>query len=923
LTDGAGGVGRASVVGRESVLARLDQFVRDRPAGGTIVLVGGAGIGKTTLWEAAVGSARAGGARVLTARPSGSAAQLPFGGLIDLCDGLEEAEFAAVPPPQRRALEAALLRAEPPVPAASTTAVALGLLGVVRTLAARAPVIIAIDDLPWLDAPSAEALAFVARRVDETLVKFLLARRPGRVGALESMLSRAGVERVQLDPLSLGAVRRLLFERFGLTMSRHHLVRVVELTGGNPLFALEVGRSLVDRDRAALDDDLPLSESLEDMLGNRVAQLPATVRRVLLAVALSEDPRADQLVGIIDERALDDALDTGAVVIDGQRVRASHPLLAAAAEKRSRAGERRRLHLALSETARDEPTRAMHLALAATTPDEALAARVAAAADIARARGARQQAALLAGHGLRLTAASAEARARRVLDLAERLDDAGELRRMTALLNQELASLPPGSLRARAWMLLSESDAVRSRDEQEAFLEQALTECGEDRNLRARVLVKRAGNAAVAGVANLAQAEAWAIQALEDAQESTVSRYALWALAFARGLTGRGCDDLCAQSAVAADPTAYISASAERVAAYRLVWRGELADARASSQTLLELADERGDPTSYAMVRMQTVVLELRAGRLDAAAHLLDEWAESSDFETQFRPQYPRCRALLEAVRGAVAEATRWAEETIRLAQAAGSRWDELEARRALGTAALVEPTPDEALAALWPVWEHCEREGVLDPGVFPVAPELVEALVEKERFDDARAITHKLEERGARQGHPWALASAKRCTALVQLAEAGYAEASAARLAEASVELEQLGFIFDRARCQLALGRIQRRVKQWRNARQTLEQAAGGFAALGADGWAQRARSELERVGGRRRTEGELTPSERRVVELAAEGLSNKEIAAALYVTVNTVEVYLARAFTALGVRSRAQLAKRLAAGWQSDGGE
>jgi hypothetical protein len=147
-------------------------------------------------------------------------------------------------------------------------------------------------------------------------------------------------------------------------------------------------------------------------------------------------------------------------MIDGQHVRASHPLLAAAAEKRSRAGERRLLHLALSETARDEPTRAMHLALAATAPDEELAARVAAAAGVARARGARQQAALLAGHVLRLTPASAEARASRVLELAERLDDAGELRRMTVLLNEELASLPSGPMRARARLLLSESDAV-------------------------------------------------------------------------------------------------------------------------------------------------------------------------------------------------------------------------------------------------------------------------------------------------------------------------------------------------------------------------------------------------------------------------------------------------------------------------------
>jgi len=915
LADRASGVGRVWVVGREVELARLDQFARDPGSGSAIVLIGGPGIGKTTLWETAVGFARASGARVLTARPSESAAQLPFGGLIDLCDGFDQTELAVVPAPQRRALEVALLRAEPGLPAASTTAVALGLLGVVRTLAARAPVIIAIDDLPWLDAPSAEALAFLAQRLDEAPVTFLLARRPGRVGALESVLSRAGVERVQLAPLSLGAVRRLLFERFGLTMSRHRLLRVVELTGGNPLFAVEVGRTLLERDGASLDDDVPLSESLEEMLGNRVAQLPPRVRRALLAVALSEDPRTDQLVGIIEERALDDAVDAGAVVIDGQRVRASHPLLAAAAEKCSRAGDRRRLHLALSQTARDEPTRAMHLALAATHPDEQLAARVAAAAGVARASGARPQAALLAVHALRLTPASAEARGRRVLDLAERLDDAGELRRMTALLNEELASLPPGPLRARALLRLGGGGDVTSRHEQDRYLHMALAECGADRDLRAHVLARLAANTAAGAVEHLGQAEAWAREAVELTSDRTARRDALSALAWALGLAGADVDPLCEQSHATTDPSADILASPERVAAQQLVWRGEIVRARATLTELRAIADAGDDPYSYGMVRLHLAEAELRAGRLAAAVPLLDEWGESEDLETQFYPQLPRCRALLEVCRGAAAPARDWAQETIRLARAAGVMWDELEARRARGIAALLDGAPDQAVADLSWVWGYCEREGVREPGVFPVAPDLVEALFELGRLDDAAAVTGSLGERARELDHPWASASAKRCGGLLRDNDA--------LLREASVDLEQLGLGLDAARCLLALGRAQRRRKRWREARETLTQAAAAFTALGADGWAQRARSELERVGGRRRTEGGLTPSERRAVELAAEGLSNKEIAAALYVTVNTVEVYLARAYTALGVRSRAQLAKRLAASSRADGGE
>ncbi len=908
--------GVVSVVGRGAELARLDHFLHDARPGGSIVLIGAPGIGKTTLWDAALRLAQDLGTCVLAARPSGTAAQLPFGGLIDLCDQVGEGELAALPGPQRRALEEALMRAEPGAEPAPIPAAAPGMLGVVRALAARGPVVIAIDDAQWLDRQSADALAFVARRLEGLRVTFLLARRPGQVGLLEGVVSRAGVERLQVGPLSFGAVRRLLFEHLGLSISRQRLRQIVDATDGNPLFALEVGRALLDGEGRALAGDLPLPDSLEEMLSARVARLPPAVRRVLLAVALSEDPRIDRLPATV-AGTLAEAADAGVVVIDGQRVRSAHPLLAAAAEKRSRARERCELHLALSDTAADEPARALHLALASDTPDDALASRVAAAAEAARADGTRRQAALLATQALRLTTAEARERPQRVLELAERLDDAGELRQMTALLRDELPSLPPGPLRARAWLLLSEGDDVRSRQDQDRYLDRALSESAEDRNLRARLLGKKAAHAAAAGVSQLARAEAWALEALELADDPDVERYALYSLAWPLSLTGRELVDLCGRSAAAGNPSAYLSASPERVAAKRMMWRGELASAREALASMLALADDRGDPTSYAMIRMHIVEVELRTGELDVVARLLDEWGQSSDYETQFRPQYPRCRAQLEAARGSAQEAGRWAAETIQLAQAAGSVWDELEARRARGIAGLIEAAPELALADLWPVWEHCEREGVLDPGAFPVGPELVEALIELARFDEADAVRRRLHELAAQQDHPWATATARRCDGALELATGGDVDAGSALLMEASLDLERLELRLDSARCLLALGRAQRRLKQWRGARETLELAAERFAALGADGWARRSKSELDRIGGRRRAgDGTLTASERRVVELAADGLSNKEIAAALYVAVNTVEVYLARAYAKLGVRSRAQLAKRLVDG-------
>jgi hypothetical protein len=487
------------VVGREAELARVDDFLRDTGAGGTLVLIGEAGIGKTTLWETGLESARARGAHTLVARsPVSGEAELEFSGLIDLCERLEADDLQSVPAVQRRALEAALLRSEPPPEPVARAVVARAFFSAVRAAAEREPVVIAVDDLQWLDPASAEVLSFLSRRIAGTRIGFLCARRPGPAGVLETALARKGLVRLGVGPLSIGAVRRLLFDRLGLTLSRQRLRRIVDATGGNPLFALEIGRSLVEQGERAFDEGALLPESLEEILDERVMRLSAAVRGVLLAVALSEEARVDQLISVVGEGALDEALDARVVNLEGPRVHVSHPLLAAAAEKRSRTGERRAMHRALSEVARDEPVRVLHLAFSTSAADGELAARLAAAAEAARSRGARRQAAVLASEALRLTPSEAVERGERVLELAACLDDAGDLRRMTALLEGELISLPAGPLRARAWLHLSEGGRVRSRYDQDAYLERALAECGEDRALRAHLRAKLAGNAAVA-----------------------------------------------------------------------------------------------------------------------------------------------------------------------------------------------------------------------------------------------------------------------------------------------------------------------------------------------------------------------------------------------------------------------------------------
>jgi DNA-binding CsgD family transcriptional regulator len=270
---------------------------------------------------------------------------------------------------------------------------------------------------------------------------------------------------------------------------------------------------------------------------------------------------------------------------------------------------------------------------------------------------------------------------------------------------------------------------------------------------------------------------------------------------------------------------------------------------------------------------------------------------------------------VLAAIGGFPAEAERFAEAAIAATERGDAKWDRLESLRARGIAALCVGDAARAAESLRLVWEHTQREGIDDPGAFPVAPDLVEALVEISELEEARRVTARLQKQAEEQEHPWGLATSKRCNGLIRLTTGGDSEAGALALLDAAGEYETLGLHFDESRTLLALGRAQRRLRKWGAARSALERAAVAFDEIGADGWAERARSELARVGGRRpQAEGELTPTERRTAELAAQGLSNKQIAGTLFVSVHTVEVHLSHAYAKLGIRSRAQLARHLA---------
>lgn len=900
------------VVGREAELAALHAFLEVDESARALVVTGAAGIGKTTLWEAGLGAARERGFRVLSSRASSAEAQLSYAALIDLLEGVEREELADIPTPQLQALEVALLRAEPSGAPPEARAIQLGFLNALRVLAADRPLLVAIDDVPWLDGPSGEALTFAARRLDVATVTFLLARRPARAPALEQALGERKVRDLEVGPLSLGATRRLLSERLGLSLPRHFLRQLVAATLGNPLFSLEVGRMVATYGLPALGEELPVPDTVDDLLGARMARLSPPARRLVLALALGRELDIEHVPAIADEAVLDAAVADGIVSVEDGRVRVSHPLLAAAVKRRAPARARRELHLQLAGVMGDEELRARHLALGTQHPDTELARAVADAATSASARGARQDAAELSTHAWRLTPPADGERAERLLELAGHLELAGATQQIVDLLEPELDALPPGEPRVRALLLLVECGRRTGRNVHK-YHELALAESGDDARLRAYVLPSMAVLLGTASVERLRDAEALAAEALAGAGEAgpDVERLALDALAWLRGLRGAPPADANGRHRAA---TGYIAASAERIAALRLTWRGEVDRARELHRQLLALADKRGETISYALEHLHLCELELRAGDCDAASRLLEEWMESldQDYLAAPSPTYERCRALLAAVRGPAGEAEDWASNILGADKAAirASRWNWLEALRACGISALLAREPGRAAESLGEVWEHTRREGVDEPGVFPVAPDLVEALVELGELDEARTVTDRLRRLSEAQGHPWGLASAARCAGLIALAAGSYDDEAAAALSQAAAAYATLGLRFDAARSMLAQGRAQRRSRKWAAARKALEQAVAAFDAIGSTGWAEEARSELTRVGARRpQPAGELTPTERRVAALAAEGLSNKEIAQTLFVTVKTVEAHLSHAYAKLRVRSRSQL--------------
>ena len=421
-----------------------------------LVIDGEAGIGKTTLFDATLTNAREHGFAIFWCRPAAAEAAFSFAAVADLLspvlpDGLER-----LPGPQRRALAAALLLDELEGSAPDKRAIAFAVYQLLRERGGS-PLLIGVDDVQWLDAASASVLAFALRRLAAAPAAILVARRssggePAPLG-LDRTLPSEQLRRLRLGPLSLGATHRLLRERVGVSFPRPTLVQLHETSGGNPFYALELGRALEQSGRrAGAGERLTVATSISGLISARLAALSEDVREVLEPVALLSQP----MVSIVEAVASDTTTvhgrlrtaEAAAVVeLDDERVRFSHPLLAACVEAELDPRRRRSLHRRLAELVGDPEQRARHLALGANGPSGEVAKQLEAASAIAALRGASVAAAELAELSVSLTPSNAggEVLLRRRLLAADHHYASGDAERPRAILEPLLDQLPAGS----------------------------------------------------------------------------------------------------------------------------------------------------------------------------------------------------------------------------------------------------------------------------------------------------------------------------------------------------------------------------------------------------------------------------------------------------------------------------------------------
>lgn len=912
------------LIGREAEFERIGAFVESAGSGATALVIDGeAGIGKTALWREAVRKARSGGMTVLACRPVEAEAPLAFAGLGDLLAGVVDEVLPELPAPQRKALEIALLRGENETATVDPRAVGSAVATTFAKLAERRPLLVAVDDVPWLDSSTANVLTFALRRMDEHPVRVLLARRTSERSALplglDTAFATGTVERMTVGPLSLRELHRLFSADLGRPLARPLLVRIAQAAGGNPLFALEIGRAL-DRSGAQPKpgEPLPVPGRLRDLLTDRIAALTTGERSVLLLAAASANPTELLLRSRPGgAEAIERAEDLGLVELDGGRVLFSHPLLASTVYGMATTTQRRTAHGVLAEAADDPEDKARHLALAVAVPDEDVADALEKAASAATRRGAAAAATELLELAVRRTPEAAnEERWRRQLVLARHRFRDGDASAASQLAREVRARTANRSATADALLLEAEIAFESGLDSVTELSAEAIRVAGDDPHLAARAYAIAANveyNDMEVALAHVEQALKL-LDSLPEVDPDTTA-LALRASVGTRLILGQGFDRAGAERSYELERIATVPLRvSERPSSSRGVWFSivdDLPRARAALEETYQTVLDEGDDSSLPYILGHLSTLEWREGNWDRARAFAAEQLEIAEAagQSQQRGAALYRLAVVDVSRGEVTLGRSEAEEALLLAL---DQWEERRAEWVLGFLALSLGDFATATARLGRADELGRLLKLREPGVRQESLELAEALVGLGELDRARALVDEYEAVAVRLDRPSGLAVSARVRGLVLSASGSHVEAVDV-LRSGLSQHERVRLPFELGRAYLALGQIERRQRHKKLAQDALLRAEAQFVALGARLWVDRTRAEQARLGLRRRDPNALTDTERRVAELAATGLTNRQVAKELFMSPRTVEAHIGKIYTKLGIRSRAELGRAL----------
>jgi DNA-binding CsgD family transcriptional regulator len=893
------------------VLDRVLEAAREGH-GGVLALYGEPGVGKTAL----LGYAAEAGADFTVVRAVGveGEMELAFAAVQQLCSpSLHLMDH--LPEPQRVALEVALGLSSGPPP--NTFLVGLAVLNLVSESADEQPLLCLVDDAQWLDRASARVLAFVARR--------LLAERIAMVfAAREAIDALRGVAELRVEPLNRRDARALLDSVLPARLDERVLERIVAETHGNPLALLELPRGLTPAQLAGgfgLPGALPLSVRIEESFTRRLVLLPQDSRRLLLVAAADATGdaallwRAARRLGIPETAAA--AVESGGLLLLDGSVVFRHPLVRSAVYGAAEPAERRAVHRALAKETDpevDPDRRAWHLAQSASAPDEEVALELERSAERAQARGGFAAAAAFLERAAELTP-EPDQRAQRTLIAAQTKFSAGALDDALSLLEspevaalnelgQARADLLSGQIASEQWrageagrLFMSAASRLESLDPElarETYLEALAGAMANDIDVVG-------GAEAVAAAARLAPpgtVPPRMVDVLLDAYAIRLTEgYAAAAPAFARAL-----EHLLALDLASEDGLRWLSLSGARndhIVALEL-WDDEAITLLEARQ--LQVARDTGAFGHLQFALGFVARNQILAGELTEAAHLLDEAAGIA--EATGNAPFVNAPMVLAAWRGDEADASGLIEASSE--ESARRRWTSNNYAKAVLCNGLGKH--DAALEAAWEAMQP-------DPIGYgtQLVPELAEAAA---RTDDRTRLEFArdwLAERTAAVSSGWLNGIEARVRAL--LSEGGAADAL---YRDSITYLSGTRMRIEVARSQLLYGEWLRRERRRVDAREHLRSALEAFTGMGVEAFARRAERELAATGERARkraigTRDQLTPQELQIARLVADGDTNREIAAQLFISPSTVEYHLRKVFRKLGVKSRTQLANRL----------